>query len=238
MEYNGRIYVPKREHNPRARHLPAGSLACGECGGSFASVAGRFACSWRRNRGVATCSNALRVPAAELEARGLGAIREQILVPEAVAYTVERTLAIVRAHTDREQLVSQRERLSEASREIERLVELAIRVDGLDEIAVRLKALKAEREQLASAVRAAEGGFQEKALRTDVERRLADLGAVLEASPEAGRRSLQALFRDERLRVGPDPDRSFRVEGTGASASIWRAKTPGDLRPPGVHRGW
>ena len=62
-------------------------------------------------------------------------------------------------------------------------------------------------------IRAAEIDIDANALRPVVEQHLQDLGAALSTS-EHGRRALRALFRDERLRVGPDADRGFRIEGT------------------------
>jgi DNA invertase Pin-like site-specific DNA recombinase len=58
----------------RGRHLFAGLLACGECGGSFFDLHGTgfLGCGWRRDRGPLACASALRVDVAELEARVLG----------------------------------------------------------------------------------------------------------------------------------------------------------------------
>ena len=48
-----------------------------------------------------------------------------------------------------------------------------------------------------------------------LERRLRDLRTALPGRhSDLARRALRELLRDERLRVGPDPERGFRVEGT------------------------
>ena len=128
----------------------------------------------------------------------LGAIRSQILVPERVAYVVESAVAIVRERRDQTAFPAKRARLGEVSREIGRLVALAVRVDGVDELAEHLAALK--REHLAAEFRAAEAERDLEALRQEIARRLADLGAALEATPDLGRRALRDLLRNERLR--------------------------------------
>ena len=54
------------------------------------------------------CSNTLSVSAAALEARVLGAIRKQILVPEHVLYVVEKALERLRARQESGELATLR----------------------------------------------------------------------------------------------------------------------------------
>jgi hypothetical protein len=70
---------------------PAGPYPCG----SFFDLhgTGMLGCGWRRDRGPEVCSNELRIGTAKVEERLLGAIRDQILVPEEVVRVVERALA-------------------------------------------------------------------------------------------------------------------------------------------------
>lgn len=44
-------------------------------------------------------------------------------------------------------------------------------------------------------------------------RTLSDLGAWLVGTSEQGRAALRALLGDRRLRIEPDPDRGFRIDG-------------------------
>jgi hypothetical protein len=209
--------MPRPEVSSRARHLLAGFLACEECGGAVCALRGGgvFGCSWHRDRGPSVCGNAMQIRAAELEARALGMLEAQALAPSVIAYAIERTLELVRERRDGNGVAAKRARAAEVTREIERLVALAARVDGLEEIAGRLEALKREREALAAALRAAELDVDVESLRPVLERRLADLGTALAGRhPELARRALRELLREERLRVGPDPDRGFRIEGT------------------------
>ena len=71
-----------------SRHLLSGLLECDECRGGFFALTRQstYGCGWHRDRGPAVCSNGLRVPRTALEARVLGAIRDQILVPDHAMY--------------------------------------------------------------------------------------------------------------------------------------------------------
>ena len=166
--YNGRS-VPRSERaGTRGRHVFAGLLACGECGGPFCASqqGGRFGCSWRRDRGPTTCASDLRVPEALLRDRIFGAMREQILSDQTVDFVVERAVELMRERQRTGALVERRQRLGEVSREIERLVALAGSVDGLEEIASRLRALKGERDRLRAEVEAAEARVDDGNRRT------------------------------------------------------------------------
>ena len=56
----------------------AGFLECGECGGSFHAVSGRWwGCSWHRNRG--TCENSARIAQEHLERSVLRAIKAALV---------------------------------------------------------------------------------------------------------------------------------------------------------------
>ena len=84
------------------------------------------------------------------------------------------------------------------------------------------------------------------ALRGPIESRLRELRTWLADSPEQGRRALSALLAGERLRVYPDAERRFRVEGSirlgleldqaqasGPSGVLGSAEPRSDLSPHG-----
>jgi hypothetical protein len=144
-------------------------------------------------------------------------------------YVVERTVQLVRQRRADPGLDVKRARLAELPAEIRRLVALATRVDGLEEIAERLAALKRERDRLEADLRAVErAALDLEALRAALAEWLRALDDALGADPERARRALQELFRGERLRVGPDSERGFRVEGT---AWLALGALPGPLGP-------
>src|SRR5262245_7428260 len=89
--------MPIADRGGKPKRLLASLLVCAECGGAVFDLKGRgeARCSWRANRGPATCSNDVRVPVADLEARVLGAIREQLLAPSVLDYIADRALALL-----------------------------------------------------------------------------------------------------------------------------------------------
>ena len=73
------------------KYLFSGLLICGVCGAHFVMRDGtRYACSYHVNRGPEVCSNCLTVLRRVVEERMVGAIRETLFSPEAVAYVAER----------------------------------------------------------------------------------------------------------------------------------------------------
>ena len=211
---NGRLTGrTKASHTISSRHLLSGLLQCGACGGAFFALtrASTYGCGWRRDRGPAVCSNSLSVDREELEARVLGAIREQILVPEHAMYVIRRALERARERGGRNG-DAERRRLRELDTEVRNLIDLAARVGALDEAAARIRELQREREILSARLSSTAVPDPEE-LRRPLERALADLGSALRASPDQAREALRQLLAGRRLRVGPDCQRSFRVEG-------------------------
>src|SRR5262249_53923191 len=105
---------------------------CGLCGGGFhaQTTSERYGCGWHRGRGPVVCENNLRVARIELEQRVFGAIRERILVPEAVLYAVERSMGLVAEKLDAKTRTPARvhyERLAEIEEELRTLRRLAER---------------------------------------------------------------------------------------------------------------
>ena len=200
---------------PNGRLLLSGLLACGECGSAFHSL---YHTSWGCSlhlRNPNECPNEIRARRADLEARVLGAIEEQILVPEHVAYAVERALEIIRAQVDgaEDRRQDDEARLDEIEVEIDNLIELTARTGASDRIAGQI----AEREREAAEIKARLGAAGEEvdleALRKPIEARIRDLRGLLAGNPEEARQALSSLFDGQRLRVSPDPERGFRVEG-------------------------
>jgi hypothetical protein len=209
-------HVPRSERGGRARHMLTGLLRCEECGSGFHALggSGRFGCSGRKFRGPATCSNAVSVPAAELEARVLGAIRDQILVPEHVLYLVAKAVDRLREQREGGDVVKLRDDLAKANAEVSRLVALAAEVPDVPELAARLKSVQRERTQITAELRGAEVLIPDPVeLRELVEQRLDDLRASLDS--DRVRDALHELFRSDRIKVRPDAEAGFRIGGIG-----------------------
>jgi len=217
---SGGAFKTTRGHPPyrhRGRHLLTGFLRCGICGGGFFDVhgTGLLGCGWSRDRGPRACVSALRVSAADLEARVLGAIREQVLVPEVVAYAVQTALTEIRQTLSRDDPEKLRERLAQIDAARERMLD-AIEDGSVDmeDVKRRLARLRTEEADVRSRLLELEAEpLDAESLRPQIEQRICEMRAALEGAADERRAALKAFLGDDRLRVLPDAERGFRVEG-------------------------
>jgi DNA invertase Pin-like site-specific DNA recombinase len=201
-------------HRVRSRHLLSGLLECGECGGSFFAVTGgsRFGCGWHRDRGPVVCGNALRVPATALERRILGAIQDRILTPPNIAYAVEEALRVLRQRYGEDERGAGETRLAEIAAESRNLTRLVAKTGEIDTVAELLRELEEERVATEERLASRPIVVDLEALRPSIEAKVREMRSALEAAPEVSQAALRQLFED-RIRVYPDEDRGFRVEG-------------------------
>jgi DNA invertase Pin-like site-specific DNA recombinase len=206
---------PGRGGRGPARHILSGFLECGECGGAFhTQTATRYGCGWHRGRGPVVCSNDLLVPRGALEERIFGAIRNQILVPDVVAYAVEKTIEYVEADLREEPSDSSlAARLAEIEEELKTLGRAAARVGLTAQVAQLVAALEAERVSLLTPTPTAPVGFDPETWRPWIEARVLEMRSAFEGGPEERRTAFRALLGDRRMRVFRDNERLFRVEG-------------------------
>jgi hypothetical protein len=157
----------------------------------------------------------MTVPRTALEERIFGAIRERILVPNVVAFAVKRAVDLVRegvASEARGPSAQARARLAEIGEELATLRRLAER-GRARQVAMLVADLERERaERLATSPRAALG-IDLAALRPIIEARVLEMRTALAGDPEERRTAFRELLGDRRMRVLPDEDRRFRVEG-------------------------
>jgi DNA invertase Pin-like site-specific DNA recombinase len=208
----GRLVTSRGQHG-RARQPLSGLLECAECGGSvFRAWSNRFyACGWHRDRGPAVCGNVMRVPQIELEARVFGAIRDQVLVPEVIAYAVRCAVDALAVEIQKEDPRQARKRLREIDNELENLARFVAKTGKVDAAAALYADLDAERSRLLGRLTEIPVFDPEEILQA-AEARVLELREALEHGPES-RAALRSLLGNRRLRVGPDADRGFRVEG-------------------------
>jgi DNA invertase Pin-like site-specific DNA recombinase len=221
-----RVHERKARWRPGASHrgsgprtLLAGFLSCGQCGGSFGAVHRPqvLECSWRHDRGEGVCASPLKVATAEAEVRVLNAIRDQILTPKNVAYCAERTLEEIAKERRAADPKLLRRELDAFMVERNALIDAHIK--GLTEPAEsepRLRAQlerKRELERRLAASEAETTPFDPEALRPVIERTIRDLHAALVGDLPERRDALRALLGPERLRVYPDREKGFRLEG-------------------------
>ncbi len=205
----------QRSHS---KYLLSGFLECAECGGGFFTVTRgtHYGCGWHRDRGPEVCGNRIRVLRADLEGRVLGAIQSEILVPENVQYIVEQAVNLVKQQVS-EPVVGEADhaRLEEIESEFENLVRLAAKLGDLKAYEHVITELREEQRAIEQRLRngATPIELSPRRLEQLVKERVLDLRSAFDGEPEGVRSALRALLGDTRMRVGPDPERDFRVEG-------------------------
>jgi|SRR5208337_1223740 len=208
-------FVATRTRAAKRRHVLSGFLECEACGGAFYAVRGgeRFGCAWHKDRGPLVCPSTLRVHRADLEARIFGALRERILVPNVVFYAAQRALELVQEGLTLRDPSIDRKRLNEIDAELTNLARFAARTGRVDEAVDLFGELEQERGELVARPEAGGADVDLEALRPWIVERVAEMRSAFETEPENAREALRILLGPRRLRVGPDPDRGFRVEG-------------------------
>ena len=142
----------------------------------------------------------------------LGTVRERVLVPDVVAYAVQRALETFSDGMRQEP--SLRARLEKIEGELGNLARFAAKTGRVDEAADLFAELEAERESLRAQLGAVPPtSIDAEALRALAEERVLELRRALDLSPDRGRSLFLSLLGDRRMRVGADPEHGFRVEG-------------------------
>jgi site-specific DNA recombinase len=192
------------------KRLLSGFLQCGECGGSFHELTQRhWGCSWHRNRGTASCSNAIRVPVARLESAVLKAIRAA-LDEEVAEHALRVALEELQKRIDATQPTKLEAELQQLDTKIERALDLAIELGDLAAAKDRLGSLRTERVRVARDLAQARTNLPTlEELMPVVRAKLEEIEQTLLADVAQGRMALGALLGDRRLRVYEDG----RIEG-------------------------
>jgi hypothetical protein len=153
------------------------------------------------------------VPRTVLEERIFGAIREKILVPDVVAYVVERAIAEVQACVSPDAPdPTKRVRLAEIDEEVAVLTRMAERSGRSAQVAQLIAGLEGERASLATQNRSGPA-IDIEALRSVIEASVLEMRAAFAGDSDSRRAAFRALLGESRMRVFADPDRTFRVEG-------------------------
>jgi hypothetical protein len=166
------------------------------------------------------CSTKLLVRKGELEGRILRALTNHVLEPRNVRYAVERALRRFRAGLSEAERAPRRAaanpRLPEIDEELAVLTRLAEDPKREAAVAELIEGLEKERAELL----ASRAESEPDPIRVDLDRlwevaeaRIRDLRTGLLAGGDKTRAALRSLFGGEPLRVAPDPERKFRVDG-------------------------
>jgi len=130
--------------------LFGGQLRCALCGGAMVVTDARvYGCAARKDRGATVCPGTT-VRRDVVDRRMLGALRETLLTPEAVAAYRRELEAMLRTDARPDH----GKRLAEVEREIGRVVDAVAAVGHSDALVARLRALEAERDDIKATAKA------------------------------------------------------------------------------------
>jgi site-specific DNA recombinase len=203
-----------------------------------------YACSYNHNRGRVVCANDHRAPMAHLDRAVIAAIKEQVLLPEGIAYTMAQAAALVeqqlKQNPDKpKQLEAEARQLR---REIERYVAAVATAEDVPEL---LLALKQRKERLAEVESRQAAAVSRLPVWTPAEIRamcgeqLNLLEQLLLGDMLGARRALRTLL-PERLRLTPATAhgrRTLRFEGvTALGPFLQKAWRPHGDSNPGYRR--
>ena len=190
---SGRISGRPPKH--ATKNLLAGLATCGVCGGGLVveqsnNRKGRYAyyiCHRHRHHGAA-CTNALRIPLADMNEAVLQAVEEHALTPKAIEQVIQLT--------ERDEAREQQNRLEREQKEVEtniaRFVALIEKGDPPDSIVARLRQLEARRKDICEELTS----FRPipRLAPQVVENRLAEWRRLLRANVTQGRVVLQRVL--------------------------------------------
>lgn len=241
-----------RSSGEGSKHLLTGLLRCAECGGTMEVLTspsttgerlGYYACSVRRRKGPACCTNARKAPMRETDAAVLRAVGETLLAPD----VVERAVALAIEELSQDRATAERPaleaHLAEEEAAVRRLTsaialgggELAPLVDALRQAERRRQECAAGLEALRQRSRVP--------LAADLRRRLrgylGEWEGVLLADVPRAQQALRRLV-DGRLAMAPQPDGSYRFSGTGSVEPVLEGMVELPVRAlasPGVNSG-
>jgi hypothetical protein len=212
----------------RPRYVFSGLVRCGQCGGSYVSIGGKYAklgCSRRRERG--DCDNIRAISVRIIEARILAALQDHLLDDGVVAevmreYVAERRRLKANAERD----ASRRSRrLAEIQREYDRTVDAIAKGDLPSSAGRKLFALEEERTAIeAEAARQSPDVIEfHPALIEKYRRLVADLRTALAARDEESKAEIITSVRTliDRVVVYPHDDPKGRdLELVGQLAGL------------------
>jgi hypothetical protein len=162
------------------------------------------------------CANSLRIARADFEDRIIDALRDPVLTPENIQFTIDRALEIIEDRlADSGPVEADRKRLVEIEGELENLIGMAAKLGDLAEYARVIERLCAEKREVMLRLQSREPPPQvsPRALKARITEWVADLRAVFDRKQEDMRAALEELLAGSRLKVWPDAERGFRVEG-------------------------
>ena len=221
-----------------AKYLLSGLLRCAQCGSTLEARSrshGRqralfYGCAAYHKRGRAVCTNGLTVPMDDFDFAVLAALEDQILQPEILDAALDRATAELMTDST----VQRRERLEQDLARLEREVSrftAALGAGGdLETIVAALREREAERAVLQRDLAELAGGvtpdqLSAPSLRAELRQILTDWRSLLRQQVAQGHQIVRRLIVG-RLDCAPQPERFYRVSGTGTIARIIEGHVP------------
>ena len=177
---------------------------------------GKYGCGWRHKRGPTICSAECCIKPDDLEARVLGTIQTQILVPEIVGEVACRSLDLAKSRFDHAQqsFSADRRRLDEIVLEERNLIREVAKLGSSDEFYAVLDELREEKETIQSRVEASQPRWSPANLEEPIRATISRFESLLRGSPEKAHQALQGLLRGNRIDVHQSPgSRDYHIEG-------------------------
>lgn len=210
---------------------------CSECGGPMQVANSRtgakhrikvYVCAWRRDRGAAVCSNAVRRPVEAVDGVFVRWVHENVLTEQVILATLaelRRRLA-KRTESSGSELATVEAELGRLDREIKKLVAVSASLDDTyqpEELAEQIEARSKRRRELRTrldVLRAMPGQIELQVdhLEHEARTRLDDLRAVLVRNPAEARRLVEALLA-EPITFTPKTEGAHRFELSGSIAT-------------------
>jgi site-specific DNA recombinase len=214
----------------KPRHLLSGLAVCAECGGGIKARLGKLGSEpamiyrcYNHDRGKAVCTNTLRRPVEEIDARIVEWIRANILQEGVVKHVVGEVRRRIKkqAKTQDADVGRLDAQIAKVREEVRNLSEAIAMADvSLPSLVERLSERQGELSKLeAEAIaRRMAPSLECRRLERDVIARMVDLRGVLSRNPKRAREALQALLV-EKLTFRPMETRDGkRYEVTGRLA--------------------
>ena len=234
------------------KYLLTGMGLCSCCGKSITALGGYngspphrqkvyyYGCSYNHTRGSTVCANDHRARMEWLDSGVIEAIERQVLLPEAIAYTVEKAAEIVerelRKNPDKPQQIEAEAR--KLRKELDRFLRLISEGKAPESVLIeikrreeRLKELEREQATLADAPPA----WTVAEIRAMCGERLRRFPELLHGNVPVARQALRKLL-PEPLRIAPDTiegRRTLRFEGVTTLGSLFDPTYKGLASPRG-----
>ena len=214
-----------------SKYLLSGFARCACCGASFYPLSrshGKqrayfYGCSAHHKRGSAVCANNLVQRMENIDNAVLRAIGGDVLRPQVIMAIIDGVIAELSPISRKRTIAQQRKDVAQVDREIANLTKAIAAGGPLDPLVTELKARQERRDELVTAIEAADGvdvrRFDRKVVEHRVRQELTQWRSLLTANVADGRQLLREVLVGP-VRFTPDGD-AYRFEGEAAIGRLF-----------------